>query len=188
MVPLLILFSTLFISQPVKAQFPLAITTISLLDATTDSSYIATFIATGGMPPCGWTITISSLPLGHSLDSATGIIWGVPPHGSAGTYGFTSTVTAKNGTSVSKPLHITVVNATYMGESQTEWKAKYDALILDYNTLLASYTSLKSDYDSLSNFSSLKTNFDNVQGNYSILCYEYTSLNITYNELDMNYA
>ena len=101
-----------FLSRPVQAAFVLTITTGSLPDATTGSPYSATLTATGGMPPYGWTITIGSLPSGLSLDSATGVISGVPSDGTAGTHYFTATVSDKNGASASKSLHITVLGLT----------------------------------------------------------------------------
>jgi hypothetical protein len=105
---LLVGFVLSFLGQPVQAQPPLAITIISLPEATAGSPYTATLTATGGMPPYVWAITAGALPPGLSLDSATGVISGVPPHGAVGTHGFTVTVTDMHGNMASNPFSITV--------------------------------------------------------------------------------
>ncbi len=105
---LLVGFVLSFLVQPVQAQSPLAITTVSLPEATAGSPYTATLTATGGMPPYTWAITTGALPPGLSLDSASGVISGVPPHGAVGTHGFTVTATDMHGNMASNPFSITV--------------------------------------------------------------------------------
>jgi len=107
---LLVGFALSFLGQPVQAQSPLAITTISLPEATAGSPYSATLAAIGGMPPYTWAITAGALPPGLSLDSASGVISGVPPHGAAGTHSFTVTVTDMHGDMGSNLFSITVAD------------------------------------------------------------------------------
>jgi hypothetical protein len=57
---------------------PLGITTASLPDALTGSSYSQTLAATGGTPPYTWSVSQGVLPSGLSLDPSTGVISGVP--------------------------------------------------------------------------------------------------------------
>ena len=105
---LLVGFALSFLGQPVQAQSLLAITTPFLQKAPAGSEYIATLTATGGMPSYAWAITAGELPPGLFLNSATGVISGVPPHGAVGTHGFTVTVTDMHGNMASKPFSITV--------------------------------------------------------------------------------
>jgi hypothetical protein len=60
------------------------------------------------MSPYAWTITAGALPPGLSLDSATGVISGVPPSEAVGTHSFTVTVTSMHGHMASNPFSITV--------------------------------------------------------------------------------
>jgi hypothetical protein len=62
------------------------------------------------MPPYTWAITAGALPPGLSLDSASGVISGVPPHGVAGTHSFTVTVTDMHGDMASNLFSITVAD------------------------------------------------------------------------------
>jgi hypothetical protein len=65
-----------------------SITSTTLPNGQENAAYNQTLTATGGTPPYVWTL-IGTLPPGLSLDSATGVISGTPPTGSAGTYNFT---------------------------------------------------------------------------------------------------
>jgi hypothetical protein len=56
---------------------PLAITTISLPNATVGTAYSATLTATGGTPPYVWSLAAGSLPSGLTL-SSSGILSGTP--------------------------------------------------------------------------------------------------------------
>ena len=105
---LLVGFALSFLGQPVQAQSLLAITTKFLHEAQAGSPYTATLTATGGMPSYVWAITAGALPPGLFLNSATGVISGVPPDGAVGTHGFTVTVTDMHGNMASKPFSITV--------------------------------------------------------------------------------
>jgi Putative Ig domain/IPT/TIG domain len=70
---------------------PLAVTTAGLPAATGGTAYTATLAATGGTTPYSWSVTAGSLPPGLTLNSSTGVIFGIPTV--AGTYSFTVTVT-----------------------------------------------------------------------------------------------
>jgi len=105
---LLVGFALSFLGQPVQAQAPLAITTISLPEATAGSPYSTTLIATGGMPPYTWAIRAGALPTGLSLDSATGAITGVPPREAIGPHVFTVVVRDMHGDTASESLSLTV--------------------------------------------------------------------------------
>ena len=83
-----------------------SITTTSLADAITDTSYSATLSASGGTEPFLWSITTGTLPTGLSMNSATGAITGVPS--ASGPSSFTVKVTDTNGASGTAPLSITV--------------------------------------------------------------------------------
>jgi hypothetical protein len=65
-------------TQPLSAQSPLTITTASLPDGSVGLLYSQTLTATGGTPQYSWSIVSGSLPLGLSLDSASGTISGSP--------------------------------------------------------------------------------------------------------------
>jgi hypothetical protein len=66
-------------TQPVSAQASLTITTTSLPAGSVGFLYGATLMATGGNPSqYSWSIVSGALPLGLSLDSATGTISGTP--------------------------------------------------------------------------------------------------------------
>lgn len=84
---------------------PLAITTVSLPDATVDTAYTATLAADGGEAPYAWTITAGDLPAGLALAS-DGKITGTPT--AAGESTITVRVTDKNALVASKALTLTV--------------------------------------------------------------------------------
>jgi hypothetical protein len=75
---------------------PLSITTESLAATSLGFNYSQTLVARGGVAPLAWTISDGTLPVGLSLDGATGIISGVTTV--VGTKNFTVTVTDRNGT------------------------------------------------------------------------------------------
>jgi subtilisin family serine protease/chitodextrinase len=70
---------------------PLVITTATLSDGETGTSYSQTLTATGGLTPYTWSISYGTLPDGLSLNSGTGEISGTPTI--AGTSSFTVEVT-----------------------------------------------------------------------------------------------
>ena len=70
---------------------PLAIVTTTLPNGTVQSTYSSTLQASGGTTPYTWSVTVSALPLGLTLNAATGQISGVPT--TSGTSAFTVTVT-----------------------------------------------------------------------------------------------
>lgn len=73
---------------------PLSITPSSLPTATLNNAYSQTLTASGGVAPYSYTISAGSLPIGLSLDSATGVLSGIPT--TANTYNFTVTTTDSN--------------------------------------------------------------------------------------------
>jgi len=62
------------VTEPV----PLQITARSLPGAGVDRAYSATFTATNGTPPYDWQVISGNLPPGLTLNSATGLISGIP--------------------------------------------------------------------------------------------------------------
>ncbi len=69
---------------------PLSVTTSSLATGVVQSAYSATLQATGGVSPYTWSVTTGTLPVGLSLNAATGAISGTPT--TAGTSPITVTV------------------------------------------------------------------------------------------------
>ncbi len=88
---------------------PLTLTTTSLLNGAVNTPYEGTLATTGGTLPLTWTITSGGLPTGLTLNSATGLISGVPSS-STGTYNFTVQVTDSSTPqeTFSGPLSITL--------------------------------------------------------------------------------
>jgi fibronectin type 3 domain-containing protein len=84
---------------------PPVITTTTLPDGTAGALYSSVLTATGGTTPLTWTVAGGSLPPGLSL-SSTGTISGTPT--TAGTYGFTVTVTDSNNVSDGQILSILI--------------------------------------------------------------------------------
>ncbi len=76
--------------EPVSSQ-PLTITSGSLPDGRTGSSYDAVFNATGGTQPYSWTVSQGSIPQGLTLTQNDGTLAGMPA--TAGGYSFTIKVT-----------------------------------------------------------------------------------------------
>ena len=66
---------------------PLSITTTSLPSGAVGSSYSATLVATGGITPYTWAVSIGPLPAGLSLNASSGAITGTPS--APGIWGFT---------------------------------------------------------------------------------------------------
>ncbi len=84
----------------------LSITTASLADGTVSLAYTQTLTSTGGKSPITWAITVGSLPSGLTLNSATGVISGIPD--TSGTGNFTVMATDANGATASQSLSITI--------------------------------------------------------------------------------
>ncbi len=74
-------------------QTPITFLTITLPDATEDSSYSRQVNVTGGTSPYTWTIVSGSLPDGLTLRANTGVISGTPDDDTTGSYSFTIRVT-----------------------------------------------------------------------------------------------
>lgn len=65
----------------------LVITTVNMADGVEQTAYNVTVLALGGTPPCTWSIAGGKLPDGLMLDTASGVISGIPTR--KGNYNFT---------------------------------------------------------------------------------------------------
>jgi len=95
----------------------LSITTSSLPNGITSTAYSATLASTGGSGAVAWSVTVGTVPVGLSLNAATGAITGTPT--TAGTSNFTVQA-ADSGTpqqKVTKALSITIVQALVITNS-----------------------------------------------------------------------
>lgn len=88
---------------------PVTVATSSLPAGKVGVSYGQTLAATDGTPPYAWSITSDSLPLGLTLDAATGAITGVPA--AAGTFPVTVAVADSAGGSATAQLTLSVAPA-----------------------------------------------------------------------------
>jgi len=91
---------------------PLAVTTSSLPAATLNAAYSATFTASGGTPPYGWSITAGSLPDGLSLNSTTGVISGTPTAAASFSFTVQAVDSSTSAQTATKSLSITVAVQT----------------------------------------------------------------------------
>jgi uncharacterized repeat protein (TIGR03803 family) len=92
----------------------LVVTTSNLPQARVDVAYSTTLVASGGVPPYTWSLTVGSLPAGLTLNASSGVISGKPT--AAGMANFTvqvkdsdptpATATASLGMTVIQPLVI----------------------------------------------------------------------------------
>ena len=71
----------------IAASGALIIATVNMPDGVEETAYNATVLALGGAPPYTWSIAKGKLPDGLMLDTASGIIWGMPTK--QGNYNFT---------------------------------------------------------------------------------------------------
>ena len=85
---------------------PLSIVTTSLAGGSVATPYSQTLMANGGTPPYTWSIPLGALPVGLTLNSATGAITGTPS--AIGTSTFTVKVTDSVGGAVSANFSITI--------------------------------------------------------------------------------
>ena len=95
--------------SPSPVTSPLQIKTTELPVGTILSTYSATLIATGGVPPYSWNTISSQLPTGLALNSATGAIRGAPK--GAGSFSFATTVQDSKGASTSTGFSLNVSTA-----------------------------------------------------------------------------
>jgi uncharacterized repeat protein (TIGR03803 family) len=96
----------------------LVVTTGSLPQARVGVSYSTTLVASGGVQPYTWSLTVGSLPAGLTLKASSGVISGMPT--AAGMANFTvqvkdsdptpATATASLGMTVVQPLVITTMS------------------------------------------------------------------------------
>jgi hypothetical protein len=89
---------------------PLSIATSSLPEGTVGDMYSANLAANGGTPPYNWSVSSGQLPPGLALDSAAGLIAGLPS--ATGQYSFSLQVqdSASSPRSATKSFQITVNN------------------------------------------------------------------------------
>jgi outer membrane protein assembly factor BamB len=90
----------------------LQITTTTLSDGESNSSYSVKISTKGGSPPVSWTLKSGILPAGLTLASATGEIYGNLPTGSAGTYTFIVNGTDTDGYEVNREFTIVIHQAS----------------------------------------------------------------------------
>ncbi|MGA8300564.1 MAG: putative Ig domain-containing protein [Terriglobales bacterium] len=88
---------------------PLQITTTSLPNGTTGSSYAATLAATGGVQPYSWSVTSGSLPAGLTLTSNSGQISGTPT--ATGAFAFTVQVKDSENPAVAVTANLSITIA-----------------------------------------------------------------------------
>ncbi|MBB5064304.1 S-layer family protein [Granulicella mallensis] len=96
----------------------LVVTTSNLPQARVDVAYSTALVASGGVPPYTWSLTVGSLPAGLTLNASSGVISGKPT--AAGMANFTvqvkdsdptpATATASLGMTVVQPLVITTMS------------------------------------------------------------------------------
>jgi uncharacterized surface protein with fasciclin (FAS1) repeats len=92
-----------------------AIVTDALPEGQIDVAYSASLEASGGTEPYAWSITAGALPIGVTLDSATGQIAGTPTE--AGNFAVTFTVTDADSDTASRELPITIAAAPLVIET-----------------------------------------------------------------------
>jgi hypothetical protein len=91
---------------PAQKLASLKITTSNLKSATSGVSYDTTLAATGGNTPYQWIVTSGTLPAGLQLNSATGVLSGVPSQ--TGTFMFTITLKDPAGNQTAQAMSIGV--------------------------------------------------------------------------------
>ena len=82
------------------------ITVTALPPPTTGASYTQKLDASGGTPPCTWSIAGGSLPAGMTLDGSTGTLSGAPS--ASGSFSFTVRVTDSGGQTATKDFTLAV--------------------------------------------------------------------------------
>ena len=87
---------------------PLVITTTSLSNGVSNTVYMATLAASGGVVPYTWSILSGTLPAGLTLNSGTGVISGTPT--ATGTFNFTVQVSDTGGHTATRTLSITITS------------------------------------------------------------------------------
>ena len=94
------------------AATPLDLTTTSIPAAAKDVAYSTTLNATGGVAPYTFARTTGTLPVGLSLNTATGVISGTPTTANASPVSLTFTVTDSTGATDTSTVTITVGKTT----------------------------------------------------------------------------
>ena len=94
------------------AATPLDLTTTSIPAAAKDVAYSTTLNATGGVAPYTFARTTGTLPVGLSLNTATGVISGTPTTANASPVSLTFTVTDSTGVTDTTTVSITVGKTT----------------------------------------------------------------------------
>ena len=86
---------------------PLTISTATLPDSTSGSTYSAPLVASGGVLPYTWSVSLGALPAGLALDSSKGILGGTPSQ--VGAFPLTVQVRDSAGTVATQRLTLTVL-------------------------------------------------------------------------------
>lgn len=92
--------------EPVVTLLPLNITTENLSSGAIGVEYSVTFLASGGVPPYGWSIQSGILPNGLTLNAAGGVVSGIPS--ATGTSSFTIRVFDNTSSSTTKLFNIEI--------------------------------------------------------------------------------
>ena len=100
------------LSLVVGPPLPLSVATTQLPEGLTATPYSATLHANGGVGPFSWVITSGILPSGISLDSATGIISGLPTAVSSASFTVQVTDSETPAQQASAPLSLTIGSST----------------------------------------------------------------------------
>lgn len=85
---------------------PLQVANFPLLPGMSGASYRGGFQATGGDRPYTWSLVSGALPPGLSLESATGVLSGVPA--AVGAYDFTVQATDARGATAARPMSVLI--------------------------------------------------------------------------------
>jgi hypothetical protein len=117
-------------AQPQSASQPLSIAVANPLNISTPSPlpqegvknapYSLTLTATGGTAPYTWSVTTGSLPLGLTLNSASGVITGIPTVSGPSQFTVQAISTGPPAQTISKAMTVTVVDAPLVSTSSLQ--------------------------------------------------------------------
>lgn len=93
---------------------PLTITTQTLDDGIPGRTFSQSITAAGGLEPYSWSVSSGSIPPGLTLNTANGLLSGVPTSG--GTFTFTVKVTDGNGTMTTRLFSLYAYNILAAGD------------------------------------------------------------------------
>lgn len=118
-------------SSSSQTNSPPSVTTTSLPDAIAGTFYSFALQASGGTAAYTWTISTGTLPSWAQLDSASGIIWGMPD--AEGTTNFSVTVTDVKGLTGAQDLSLKVKPAVVDSTNNAALKGQYAFLLQGYD-------------------------------------------------------